>query len=361
MDGSFLLRILPPNLPATYGKLAATLLIQATALSSKRVDVVFDTYEEPSIKGMERERRGTCDRNYKIIGPQQTRPADFNEALKSLSFKRELPTFLLNEWKEQAYAHIIHKRHVYVGHLDECRHFYIEDGVVRHETIDVLGCNHAEADTRICLHARGIDDVGNANNIFIRASDVDVAVIMIHHAWKFSATLWMDTGTSNGKNRRYVNLSAIAISICSNVCQALPAYHAFTGTDDTSAIIRKGNVRPFRRLESSNNAQDALIAITSGKVDASSERALLKFGATLFGAKAAESSSLNGFRYTAFEKAFVPSANTKNPLNKLKGVDASSLPPCEAKLRQHNNTSVCIRGEDVGRCRSADHRSTPSN
>ena len=102
---------------------------------------------------MERERRGTCDRNYKIIGPQQTRPADFNEALKSPSFKRELPTFLLNEWKEQAYAHIIHERHVYVGHLDECCHFYVEDGVVRHETIDVLGCNHAEADTRICLHA----------------------------------------------------------------------------------------------------------------------------------------------------------------------------------------------------------------
>ena len=144
------------------------------------------------------------------------------------------------------------------------------------------------------------------------------------------------------------------------MCQALPAYHAFTGTDNTSAIIRKGKVRPFRRLESSNNAQDALIAITSGKVDASSERALLKFGATLFGAKAAESNSLNGFRYTASEKAFGPSANTKNPLNKLKGVDASSFPPCEAVLRQHN-TSVCIRGEDVGRCRSADHRSTPSN
>ena len=82
VDGSFLLRVLPPNLPTTYGKLAATILIQATALSSKHV-------------GMESERRGTCDRNYKIIGPQQTRPADFKEALKSPSFKRELPTFLL--------------------------------------------------------------------------------------------------------------------------------------------------------------------------------------------------------------------------------------------------------------------------
>ena len=112
----------------------------------------------------------------------------------------------------------------------------------------------------------------------------------------------------------------------------------------------KGKGQAVRRLESSNDAQDALIAITSGKVDASSERALLKFGATLFGAKAAESSSLNGFRYTAFEKAFGPSANANNHLNKLKGVDASSLPPCEAELRQQY-TSVCMRGEDMGRCR----------
>ena len=99
VDGSFLLRVLPPNVPARYGKLAATILIQATALSSKRVDIVFDTYEEPSIKGMERERRGI--RAMGTTRPQQTRPADFNEALKSPTFKRELPTFLLNEWKEQ--------------------------------------------------------------------------------------------------------------------------------------------------------------------------------------------------------------------------------------------------------------------
>ena len=83
VDGSILLRVLPPNLPTTYGRLAATILIQATALSSKHVDIIFDTYEMPSIKAMERERRGTCDRNYNIIGPQQTGPVDFSEALKS--------------------------------------------------------------------------------------------------------------------------------------------------------------------------------------------------------------------------------------------------------------------------------------
>ena len=60
-------------------------------------------------KGNEEVRAIGTTRAY--IGPQQTHPADLNEALKSPSFKTELPTFLLNEWKEQAYAHITHEHH----------------------------------------------------------------------------------------------------------------------------------------------------------------------------------------------------------------------------------------------------------
>ena len=56
---------------------------------------------------------------------------------------------------------------------------------------------------------------------------------------------------------------------------------------------------------------------------------------TMFGAKAAEIISLNGFRYTASEKAFGLSATVNNHLHK--GVDASSLPLCEAEPQQHNN------------------------
>ncbi len=60
-----------------------------------------------------------------------------------------------------------------------------------------------------------------------------MAVIMLHHAWEFSPALRMDTRTTSDKN-----LSAIAMSIGSKMCQALLAYHAFTGTDYRSAIIR---------------------------------------------------------------------------------------------------------------------------
>ena len=182
----------------------------------------------------------TCDRNYKSIGPQQTRPVDFNEALKSPSFKTELPTFLLNAWKEQAYAHIIHERHVYDGHPGEYLHFFVEDGVVRHDTIDVLGCNFdlLEADTLTSASSQGHRWCWKRQQHHHKGLRY---WHRSHHApsrMEIPATLWIHTGTPNIKNRRYENLSAIAMSIGSKMCQALPAYHAFTGTDYTSAIIR---------------------------------------------------------------------------------------------------------------------------
>ena len=38
-----------------------------------------------------------------------------------------------------------------------------------------------------------------------------------------------------------------------------------------------------------------------------------------------------------------PNANAKNPLRKLSGVDASSLPPCEAELQQHIHRSAFVQ------------------
>ena len=65
----------------------------------------------------------------------------------------------------------------------------------------------------------------------------------------------------------------------------------------------------------------------------------------MFGAKSAESSSQNGFRYTAFEKAFGPSSTVRNPR-------VSMQVACRRVKQRCNNTiysSVCIRGKDVAR------------
>ena len=51
IDGNFLLHTLPATkLPATFGGVARSYLLQAVSLSPKRVDIAFDDYPTPSVK-----------------------------------------------------------------------------------------------------------------------------------------------------------------------------------------------------------------------------------------------------------------------------------------------------------------------
>ena len=82
--------------------------MQAVSLSPKRVDIAFDDYPTPFIKDCERERRGIDDCQVFVLeGPNQVRPRNFGNALRSRSFKQRFPHFIAKEWQDQSYAHII--------------------------------------------------------------------------------------------------------------------------------------------------------------------------------------------------------------------------------------------------------------
>jgi len=51
---------------------------------------------------------------------------------------------------------------------------------------------------------------------------------------------------------------------------------------------------------------------------------------------------LNKFRYKVLEKAYSPQAKSKNPLDKLKGLDASGIPPCESELVCHVSRAAFV-------------------
>ena len=93
-------------------------MIQTVSFLTKRVDIVFDTYAEPSIKDCERSKTGASEKEYVVSGPEQRR-LSMKDALKSASFKTQLPTFILNEWQKPAYAPILADRHVYLRSLRE--------------------------------------------------------------------------------------------------------------------------------------------------------------------------------------------------------------------------------------------------
>ena len=70
------------------------------------------------------------------MGPEQSRPKHFNDALNSpFELKRELPSFLMKEWQRQHFSGIIGNRDIYVGHLHECLHLFVEDGILKSEKL----------------------------------------------------------------------------------------------------------------------------------------------------------------------------------------------------------------------------------
>jgi hypothetical protein len=106
----------------------------------------------------------------------------------------------------------------------------VKNGKVVKEPVNELAGNHEEADTRNCAHVKAIDSL-NAKDIVIRASDTDIAVIMLYHLKNF-ANVWMDVGTASNNDRRYINLSAISAG--SILMQCL-GFYAFTGCNYTPA------------------------------------------------------------------------------------------------------------------------------
>ena len=64
------------NPPVSYGRIAGSILEKLVSLAA-RVDFVCDQYISPSIKDVERERRGTVETLYTITGCDQTELQDW--------------------------------------------------------------------------------------------------------------------------------------------------------------------------------------------------------------------------------------------------------------------------------------------
>ena len=194
VDGSFLLRVyflwIYPQRTAGSPQQSSFKQLRCQANVSTLSSTHTKCHQSKGWKGTKRYVRSELQEHRTTTDT----PCRFQRGTQITIIQKELPTFLPNEWKEQAYAHNLSYTNAMcmlaiLANVYTSSHFFVDDGVVRHDTIVILGCNHAEADTRICLHTKVIDDAGNDNNVIIMASDTDFAVIMLHHAWIFSATL----------------------------------------------------------------------------------------------------------------------------------------------------------------------------
>jgi hypothetical protein len=234
------------HLPQTFADLAYDIF--SSLPKAKIVHFVTDTYREQTIKQLERNRRGSST-PYLISGPKTKLPRDFKTFLLNSSNKRQFICFLLREWQTERYAQHLQGRQVFFVCEEECLCLESHNGrTVSVSAVQELFSSQEEADTRIILHClyaaeRIADDV----TISVRSPDTDVFVILLAYSTQIRQALFFDTGTGN--NRRQLDIHKIADAVGHDMVKALPAFHAFTGSDCTSAFVRKGKRNPMKMLE----------------------------------------------------------------------------------------------------------------
>lgn len=113
-----------------------------------------------------------------------------------------------------------------------------------------LESDHEEADTRLLLHAHHASS--DHPQVIVQSPDTDVAVICVHmYSAMTCRKLWFRTGVKN--KRRYIPIHDIVLAIGPELCKALPALHALTGCDSTSALSGIGKKTALRKLQKAEN------------------------------------------------------------------------------------------------------------
>lgn len=122
IDGMVLIHGLKiKDIPSTMGLLAARVFKKvvsiATESKASRVDIVFDSYPDVSIKEPEHQRRSTGDFTFGQLRLEMKVPKQFKKFLCSNKSKINLIHFLVDQWFNERFDFIL-----YVAYDNECRH-----------------------------------------------------------------------------------------------------------------------------------------------------------------------------------------------------------------------------------------------
>jgi len=224
----------------TFAEIADTIMAMALneGNDSERIDVVFDVYKEYSIKSAEREKRGsTTGHEFRSIKPDH-RVHQWRKFLLSSNNKSQLIEFISEEWQKERFREKLSGKKLFVTKNELCFEISSTGSRIRED----LNSTHEEADTRILLHALHAANAGYA--VVISSEDTDVLVISL--ALKSSIASPLFIKTTKQSRTTYVDISKVCQMVGSQVCSALPGFHAFTGCDSVSAFFGKGKVKALK-------------------------------------------------------------------------------------------------------------------
>lgn len=204
-----------------------------------RVDVVFDRYEEHTIKDttcIYRTRKNRPMRR-KVESRDVLLPIKWRQFIGPTENKQDLENFLSMELIRQAKLVLQNHEVVMSGGFHErvAAEFSLGNEVIS------LKYSQNEADTRMLLHAKSVKDQG-FERLVIRSRNTDVLVPLVHFASDLSKEIWFRRGTT--EQRSFVVLHGVEIDLA--LRHNLPGFHALSGCDTVYQLCGTGRTKAWK-------------------------------------------------------------------------------------------------------------------
>ena len=164
-----------------------------------------------------------------------------------------------------------------------------------------LFSSQEEADTRMLLNA--VHLASTYERIILRSDDTDVLVLLLYYASKeqLGSSVYMHAGhiPQFRDRRRYIPICEIVSKIGKDICQNLPAAHALTGSDTTSAFFQIGKRTAYSKLAELVKAKPNILK-TFGLSDKVAEDFTMaqSYILRLYSSKKTQCTSLDKLRHT---------------------------------------------------------------
>ncbi len=168
--------------------------------------------------------------------------------LSNVKNKANLADFLLRDWIAKLELRLKPAFEVYLagGFHDINRAVKVVLG--GHSEVPELGSDHEEADSRMFIHiAHGRYKLG-VNRVVLWCLDTDVAAMCPRYCRLLGLReLYLKTGVRQKK--RFIPMHDVANELGDSTSQMLPAIHAASGCDSTSAFFGIGKQRWLNLIE----------------------------------------------------------------------------------------------------------------
>ncbi|KAG1652798.1 hypothetical protein GQR58_026049 [Nymphon striatum] len=192
-----------------------------------RVDLLFDRYQDLSIKSGTRSKRSEAGKFKpirRVISSKDVKlPSNFKSFLSLSENKADLAAFLSEAIVEMAEEKLnpTHELVVAGGFEDLLKVWISTD-----RSTDHLSSNHEEADTRLILHA----SQQGYERCVLQCRDTDVLVLAVAHRDSLPSETWFSMGLK--AKRSFIPIHSI--SLPDEQIQTLIAFHSLTGCDSVS-------------------------------------------------------------------------------------------------------------------------------